>query len=316
VITSSRHDRDLPFLPTLLCLWGAGWVTSLVTSLLFLGRVYSPSSPSPVMVAVNLLLSAAIGAIVVQYLLLSVVGCEIPYSATLVALAAGSVASTVARLILYSRLQGGGSPAVLPIAGLGASFLPAFVGAVVSWWLLQNAAGSRSSPATVEPPSVLVAERPAPRQTRVFDDPHAGDPTAAAYSEAILAVRESALGLVGTVNNIDPDSVPTVIADGLVPYEASTRRLEQAQLPSTVPAELNQRLVAGLKQLEEDLTETAEEAATTAGSRLYQRGLLTASMADVSDGGARYRWDLEQSEGLRTVKQALSDLRALGFGNM
>jgi hypothetical protein len=74
--------------------------------------------------------------------------------------------------------------------------------------------------------------------------------------------------------------------------------------------------VTGMKHLEEDLTETAEEAATTAGSRLYQRGLLTASMADVSDGGARYRWDLERSEGLRTVKQALAELRELGFGGM
>jgi hypothetical protein len=206
------------------------------------------------------------------------------------------------------------SQPVLPIAGLSASFLPAFIGAVVSWWLLQNAAGSRSSSPLAEPPSPAVTERPAPQQTRVFDDPHAGDPTAIAYSETILAVRESALGLVGSVNSVPPDSVASVIADGLIPYEVATKRLEQAQLPSTVSADL--RLVAGLKQLEEDLTLTAEEAATTAGNRLYQRGLLTGSMADVSDGGGRYRWELEQSEGLRTVKQALRELRELGFGNL
>ena len=208
------------------------------------------------------------------------------------------------------------SQPVLPIAGLSASFLPSFIGAVVSWWLLQNAAGSRSSSPLAEPPSPAVTERPAPQQTRVFDDPHAGDPTAIAYSETILAVRESALGLVGSVNSVPPDSVASVIADGLIPYEVATKRLEQAQLPSTVSADLNQRLVAGLKQLEEDLTLTAEEAATTAGNRLYQRGLLTGSMADVSDGGGRYRWELEQSEGLRTVKQALRELRELGFGNL
>jgi hypothetical protein len=316
VITSSQQDGDLPFLPTLFCLWGAGWVTSLVTSFLFLGRVYSSSIPSTVMVAVNLLLSAAIGAVVVQYLLLSVVDCDIAYSATLMALVAGSVASTLARLILYSQLQGGGSPAVLPIAGLGSFFLPAFIGAVVSWWLLENAASSRSPLATVEPRGAAVAEPPASRQVRIFDHPHVGDPTASSYSELVSAVRESALGLVGTVNSVPPDLVASVIADGLVPYEAATKRLEQAQIPSTVSPDLNQRLVAGLKQLEEDLTLTAEEAATTAGSRLYQRGLITAGMADVSDGGGRYRWELEQSEGLRTVKQALSELRELGFGNV
>ena len=108
----------------------------------------------------------------------------------------------------------------------------------------------------------------------------------------------------------------SVIAEGLVSYEVATKRLEQAQLPSTVSLDLNQRLVAGLKQLEEDLTLTAEEAATTAGTRLYQRGLLTPSMADVSDGGGRYRWELEQSQGLRTVKQSLRELRELGFGNL
>ncbi len=316
MITSSQQERELPFLPTLLCLWGAGWVTSLVTSFLFLGRVYSSSTPSTVMVAVNLLLSAAIGAVVVQYLLLSLVDCEIPYSATLLALVAGSVASTVARLILYSSLQSGGSPPILPIAGLGASFLPAFIGAVVSWWLLQNAAGSRLSPPLAESPSPAVTERPVPQQTRVFDDPHAGDPTAIAYSETILAVRESALGLVGTVNSVPPDSVASVIADGLISYEVATKRLEQAQLPSTVPPDLNHRLVAGLTQLAEDLTVTAEEASTTAGNRLYQRGLLTGSMADVSDGGGRFRWELKQSEGLRAVKQALRELRELGFGNL
>ena len=315
MITSSQQNRELPFLATLLCLWGAGWITSLVTSFLFLGRVYSSSTPSTVMVAVNLLLSAAIGAVVVQYLLVSVAECDIPYSATLLALVAGSVASTVTRLLLFSGIQSGGSQPVLPVAGL-ASFLPALIGAVVSWWLLQNAAGSRSSSRLAEPPRPGVMERPPPQQTWVFDDPHAGDPTAVAYSETILAVRESALGLVGTVNSVPPDSVASVIAEGLVSYEVATKRLEQAQLPSTVSLDLNQRLVAGLKQLEEDLTLTAEEAATTAGTRLYQRGLLTPSMADVSDGGGRYRWELEQSQGLRAVKQALRELRELGFGNL
>jgi hypothetical protein len=151
---------------------------------------------------------------------------------------------------------------------------------------------------------------------QVFGDPHAGDPTASAYAETISAVRESTLGLVGAVNSVAPASAPTVIAEGLVPYEAATRRLEQAELPGSVSADLNQRLVEALKQLEEDLALTADEAATTAGSSLYQPGFLTPSMADVSDGGGRYRWELEESEGLRAVKQALSDLGALGFGHV
>ena len=312
MITSSQQERELPFLRTLLCVFSAATIASFVTSFLFLGRAYSLSNPSPVMVIVNLLLSAAIGAVILRYLLAPVVDYEIPYGASVVALLAGSAASTVVRLVFLHGLGGGASTALRPVALI--PFFPFLVGGSLTWWLLQSALRSPSPPALAGPPSAAVPMPAGPQQTRVFDDPHAGDPTATAYAETVLAVRESALGLVGTVNSVGPDSVPSVIANGLLPYEAATRRLEQAELPSAVPAALNQRLLAGLKQLEDDLTLTAEDAATTAGTRLYQRGLLSASMADVSDGGARYRWDLEQSEGLKAVEHALSELRALGFG--
>jgi len=315
VITNIQENRDLPFLRTVICVWCTFGLASFLTSFLFVGRVYYYAyNASPVMVAADVLLVAAIGAVILEYLLRGAVDYEIPYGARFLALVAGSVASTVLGLVFLYGLEGGASIALRPFAAI--TFLPSLVGAVVSWWVLQNAVGSAAPPTLVEPQSTDVRLRAAPQQTRIFDDPHAGDPTASAYQETILAVRESALGLVGAVNNVHPDSVPTVIADGLIPYEAAVKRLEQAQLPSAVAAELNQRLVAGLKQLAEDLTATADEAAMTAASRLYQRGLITPSMADVSDGGARYRWDLEQSNGLKAVKQALADLKALGFGGL
>jgi hypothetical protein len=313
VIADRKQDRDLPFLPTLLCLWSAGSIASFVTSMVFLGRAYPPSGPSPVIVVANLLLSAAIGAVLFQLLLRSVVDYEIPYGATVVALVAGSSASTVVQFVCLHGLGGGASTALRPVAAI--PFLPSFVGGVISWWLLQNGGGPQAPSTLVMPPSAA-AEHPVSRQMQVFGDPHAGDPTASAYAETISAVRESTLGLVGAVNSVAPASAPTVIAEGLVPYEAATRRLEQAELPGSVSADLNQRLVEALKQLEEDLALTADEAATTAGSSLYQPGFLTPSMADVSDGGGRYRWELEESEGLRAVKQALSDLGALGFGHV
>jgi len=241
------------------------------------------------------------------------------YDISLFAACGAQFAAALLGVAIIHAWPPGGSTFPLPFFAGSFAAIP---GQFLSAFLVKSLATRSSEPSgfhadrLAKPQSTAIRVRAAPQQTRVFDDPHAGDPTAGAYSETILAVRESALGLVGTVNNVHPDSVPTVIADGLISYEAATKRLEQAQLPSAVPAELNQRLVAGLKQLEDDLILTAEDAATTAGSRLYQRGFLTPSMGDASDGGARYRWDLEQSDGLRAVKQALSELRALGFGSM
>ncbi len=267
MITDRPQTRELPFWPTLLCLWAAGWVTSAFTTLLFVGRVYPTGSSPALLVAVNLLLSSAIGAVVVKQLLLSLVECEISYGAVLVALVAGSTVSTAVRLgTLSSR----------PTAGLGLSFLPAAAGALVSFWLLQNAARSEHPAA----PALAPAEPAAL--------------PAGSYDELVAAVRESALSVVATVGSAPPASVPTVIADGLLGIEVARNRLEHAELPSSVTAELNQRLVRGLRQLADDLVDISEEAATAGNRYVTLR--------------------LDQSEGLRAVRQALDDLEALRFG--
>jgi len=47
-------------------------------------------------------------------------------------------------------------------------------------------------------------------------------------------------------------------------------------------------------------------------NRVSERGALIPKSVDVSDGCTRYRWELTQSEGLKNIRQALSDLYALG----
>jgi hypothetical protein len=308
VIAEGRPTEDLPFVPTVLCLWGAGWVTSLVTSFLFVGHAYPTGGSPTVLVGINLLVSAAVGAVVVRQLLLNVVDCDISYSAVLVALVAGSTASTIVRLIVFSQLTTSGSSA-LPIAGVGVSFVPAMIGALVSFWLLQNAARSEQGGDSPTLPDARATEHleatvPASELHRPTGD----------YGELVSAIRESTLGLVAAVDTAEPSSVPSVVSDGVLGLEAARKRLQQMSPPSEVPAELPQRLAAGMKQLEEDLILTAQDAATAAADRMYQRGLLGPSLADVSDGGGRYRWELEQSEGLRVVRQALGELETLGFG--
>ena len=82
----------------------------------------------------NILLSAAVGAVVVRWLLRDIVGRELSYSAILLALVAGSAVGSVAQLAAFAMLRGGSS------AALGLSLLPEVLAALVSYSLLSNAA--------------------------------------------------------------------------------------------------------------------------------------------------------------------------------
>jgi xanthosine utilization system XapX-like protein len=274
VLAASRQNRELPFLPTLVCLWGAGWVTSAFTSLLFVGRLYPVGGSPALTVAANILLSAAVGAVVVRVLLRDVVGRELSYSAMLLALVAGSVVGTVAQLAAFAMLRGR-SP-----AALGLSFLPGVLGALVSYSLLSNAAH---------------AEAPAPAPALAPLEMAASAPPTSLCAELMTAVRESTVGLVAAVDAAEPTSVPSVIADGMIGLEVARKRLEETPLPGDIPAELPRRLALGMELLSNDLAETADEAALT------------------TTGGARYRWELQHSEGLNEVREALAELRAFGY---
>jgi len=277
VLVDSRQSRELPFFPTLLCLWATGWVTSAVGALLVIHSA-APTGRSPVLLAVNLVLSSAIGAVVARQLLLELVGCELSYSAILLALVAGSVVSNVARLAVFAGLRHSGSPA-FPVAGIGVLLMPAMLGALVSYWLLQNAL--RAQPAPLANPLPHAAAMPVS-----FANP---------YAERVAAARESTLGLVAAVDEAEPASVPSLIADGMMSLEAARKRLDEMPPPDHVPPDVPQRLTAGMAQLADELAATANEASITV------------------TGGSRYRWELDRSAGLQAVRQALDELHALGY---
>jgi hypothetical protein len=237
MLADSRQPRELPFLPTLLSLLAAGWVSSFVTTVLFVGRVY-PATGSPAdMLLINFFLSAAVGTLVVRHLLASIVHVELSYSAVLVALLAGSVASTVSEIVLFSK-----PPAAL-VTGFALSFVPGIVGAFVTFWLLKNAA-QRELP----PPAAAASEPIAP----TGDEP---------YTDVVAAVRETALGLVSDVDRAEHPEVSSLVADGLAALGAVRARIERTPPPGEVPPELPRRLAAGMKQLADDLARTAEGAA-------------------------------------------------------
>jgi hypothetical protein len=151
VLADEPRTRDLPFFPTLLCLWGAGWIASLVTTLVLVGRVY-PTARSPfLLLAASIVVSAAVSAVVVRELLLNVVRRDVSYSGAFLALAAGSAAGTAIRLAFLSQLRHPEPPTGFPLGSLGLSVVPAMAGALVSFGLLQHAA--RAEPAAESPAS-------------------------------------------------------------------------------------------------------------------------------------------------------------------
>ena len=228
MLADSRRPRELPFLQTLLCLWAAGWAGSLA-SILFVRHAF-PSTGSPAdVVLLSFLLSLAVSAIAVRYLLASVVGVELSYRAILLALLAGSLVAYVIQFVVFSQ------PVDL-VTGFALSLVPGVMGALVSVWLLQNA-GRREHPAIA---SVGPWEPSEPTEGRP-------------YAQVVVAARETALGLAADVESAQPSAVPQVLADGLVGLEEAAARVERTPPPADVPPELPKRLAAAMRQLADDL---------------------------------------------------------------
>ena len=117
--------------------------------------------------------------------------------------------------------------------GFALSFIPGIASALVSIWLLQNAA--RTERAAVPLPVVPTPSADAP------------------YAEVIAAARETTLGLVSDVESAEPSAVPTVVAEGLLGLEAAAARVDRVAPPADVPPGLPRRLAGAMRQLADDL---------------------------------------------------------------
>jgi hypothetical protein len=317
-VTAARSSaRDLPLAPTLLCLFATGWLSSLVVSAASAGRGYLANVPPLAFLVGEGLVEALVGAVVIRILLKNAVGCEISYGSAFVALAGGSLVSNAFVWATSTSVQHGGSSGVLPTAGVVFAVVPALASMGVSYWLLQL--GFRERVTTPSP------TRPTAEPGRASDDWADEAPAqrstqtrwgfgGASYDELVSAARETSLGLVEAASRADPADVPDRISEGLPTLQSITANLEKTTPPVAVAASVHAQLIGGLKQLQEDLVDTAASAAITANTRVTQRGWLLPSSVDVSDGGSRYRWELSQSPGLKMVRETLSELYTLGVG--
>ncbi|HUO69298.1 MAG TPA: hypothetical protein VMU39_00860, partial [Solirubrobacteraceae bacterium] len=128
-------SRDLPLLPTLLCLLGARTVTSFVVAAL-LGDGANPSFTHSFFtyLVVEGCVAALLGSFVIRALFEKVLEVGISYSDAFIALAAGSLVSIAFIWVTSSAAQQGGSPYTVPTSGLLFIFVP-MVGSVgVTYW--------------------------------------------------------------------------------------------------------------------------------------------------------------------------------------
>ncbi len=291
MIADRPHPQTLPLLPAFLCVLGAGWATSLVWLLqgpwaIDLGRVADPRLAQLVLP----LTGALLGAWALRLLLRAVCGFSIPYLRAYGALVAGDLLSSALTAALL-----GTTPTLAVPALLG----PGLVGIVVSVYLVQRFATSIGHRAPVLPVDEVARPRAGARDR---------------YDEAVSAARDASIGLTDLALGVSPAEAPQLIANGLPALELATRSLEQQTCPIEELADCHQRLVHALEQLGDDLVEAAQEAGRSASDHLPVRGALFPSMADVSDHGARYRWSLSQSAGLKAVRDALEEMGRRGIG--
>jgi hypothetical protein len=317
-VTAARSSaRDLPLAPTLLCLFAAGSVSSFVVSSGFTGGGYSAGVSPLAFVVGERLVVALVGAVVIRILLNKVIDRDISYGSAFVALAGGSLVGGGIVWATSTAVQLGGAPGVVPTFGVVFSLLPVFASMGVSYWLLQRGVHERATTWSPTSPAAdpgrasdyWANEAPAQRSTQTRSG-FAG----VSYDELVSAARETSLGLVEAVSRVDPAEVSDLISERLPTLQSITTSLENTTRPYTVPAGVHAQLISGLKQLQEDLVDTAASSGETANDHILGPGWLLPSSVDVSDGGTRYRWELSQSPGLKLVRETLSELYALRVG--
>lgn len=132
------------------------------------------------------------------------------------------------------------------------------------------------------------------------------------YGKVVSDAAGAALGIANGIADLSPREMSMWLLSELPGLEKVTNELAAAGCPVEA-ADAHERLLAGLRAFADDLMAVYEEAALEASQEdIYQRGLLTASIA-VTAGGGRMRWELANSHGLAAIREALADLRAAGF---
>ena len=255
-------------------------------------------------------IAAFIGAVVLRAVLPRLADVAISYPWAVLALGLGGLIGNGFTYAVQSFTLRHAPPTVAPM--LWSSPLLGFAGMAISFFVsyqvIAVATGPRSSraakPASASG-STTAAEDwyDAPRGADA--DAHAGlgdvaARTQNAVAQTCIAVSRSAAG-----------DMAEHVVDALTELGTCVRSLQHATSPDPKVRTEVERLIDGLNRFQTALTQIAADASAQE-SHVYQRGWLSGSMTDVSDGGSLARYELDHADGLATIRESFERLRALG----
>jgi hypothetical protein len=304
MISATTLPRQPSFWMTALSLWVSGWVSSL-----FVGwwLPYRLAGTGLGLSLVSTSLAAAfIGGLVLRAILPRLAGVEISYLWAVLAIGLGRLAGNAFTVVVQAftlrHLPASVAPALWssPLLVLGATALRL----VVSYRVIVLTAHAPSG-----------WSRPAPeRAGRVHDTDYGPGLAPLGGLAADLARTQDAVASTCIeISRAPAEAIPGRIVDALLELATCAHMLRrEAPAEPQVRGAVDQ-LVRGLDKFQDALTQIADEAAATGTNRLFQRGVFSASMADVSDDGGRARYHLDHADGLAQIRDAFQQLRSLGL---
>jgi hypothetical protein len=299
---------------TVLSLVASGWVASFFVGFTVPLRLFAPGIG--VSLVYSALVSALIGGVALRFILPLLTGVEISYPWAVAALGLGSLVSTaVTTTIQTATLRH--APSVAPAIWSSPLLMLAATGAslVVSYWVIALGGHTRAS-ALSRTRRRFSQASPSRQDATTEDNQTAPAPTSDAsqgLGMELVRVQNAVTDACINISRASTADIPGCVVDALTEISISAYTLRTATIPDATTGAVVDNLVAGLDRFAQALTDIASDAAATGSDRLPQRGLLLGSLADVSDGGGRARYELDHADGLAEIRTAFETLRRLGY---
>jgi len=294
------ENRAPSFWMTALSLIASGWVASFFVGFTTPLRLFAPGIGASLLYAA--LVSALIGGVALRFILPQLTGVEIGYAWAVAALGLGSLVSTALTTTIEAAARRH-APSVAPAIWSSPFLMLIATGAslVVAYWVIAIGGHTR--------PTALVRPRPAPHATSSVTSEDVAYDLGADLVRTQNAVTSACID----VSRAPGAEIPGVLVDALTEISICANTLRTATISDPATRSVVANLVRGLDRFEQGLTDIASDAAATGADRLYRPGVLFGSLGDVSDGGGRARYELDQADGLAEIRAAFETLRTLGY---
>lgn len=316
MITSDAlsNNRAPSFWMTALSLVASGWVASFFVGFTVPLRLFAPGIGVSLLYAA--LVSALIGGIALRVILPLLTGVEISYPWAVAALGLGSLVSTALTTTIQTATLRH-APSVAPAIWSSPLLMLAATGAslVVSYWVIalgghtHTSALSRTRRRSSQAPAPPADAAPADARTAL-------EPTSDTVHDLrmdVVVAQNAVTDACIDISRASAAEIPGCVVDALTEISICATKLRAASIPDAKTRAVVSHLVAGLDRFSQALTNIASDAAATGSDRLPQRGFLLGSLADVSDGGGRARYELDHADGLAEIRFAFETLRGLGY---